>query len=200
MGTKWETKEKRIEDIVGAAVEVFLEKSYEGASMEAIARKAGISKGGLYHHFKSKDEILFYANEKLTEPIYECIQAALNNPDAAEGIKSYIRSYIGHWMDHQKELDFFFLSMTKALASTDMWALYEDYYNKMESFLTSLFERGIREGKLIRHNAKASSVTLLSALDGISVYLIMNKSLKTDEVIALFEEKYVYSLIVNEEK
>lgn len=193
--TKWVSKEKRVEDIVNAAVEIFLEKGYEGTSMEAIAQKAQISKGGLYHHFGSKEEILYFANEKLSEPVYLFIQNALSNPDAAQGIKLYIRSYIEHWMKHQKELTFFFLTMTKALACVDMWKIYEEYFNKMDSFLTGLFEKGIREGSFIEHNAKAGSVTLLSALDGVLVYLIMNKSLNPDEVIRHFEEKFVTPII-----
>lgn len=195
MGTKWESREKRTEDIVNAALEVFLDKGYEGASMEAIAKKAQISKGGLYHHFSSKDEILFYANERLSEPLYGFVQNSLANPDAGEGIKSYIRNYLEFWMNHQKELTFFFLTMTKALACPDMWSFYEDYYNKMEGFLTGFFEKGIQDGGFMEHNAKAGSIALLSALDGVLIYLVMNKGLNTDEVIQNFEEKFITSLI-----
>jgi AcrR family transcriptional regulator len=193
--TKWVSKEKRVEDIVNAAVEIFLEKGYEGASMDAIAQRAQISKGGLYHHFTGKDELLFYANEKLSEPVYLFIQDALSNSDVAQGIKTYIRSYIEHWMNHQKELTFFFLTMTKALTCVDMWPIFEDYFNKMEGLMIGLFEKGIREGSFIEHNAKSGAITLLSALDGISIYLIMNKSLNSDEIIRHFEEKFVTPLI-----
>lgn len=198
--SKWESKEKRVEDIVNAAVEIFLEKGYEGASMQAIAQRAQISKGGLYHHFRSKEEILYYANEKLSEPIYLHVQNAMSNPDVIDGIKFYIRSYIEHWMMHQKELTFFFLTMTKALSCPDMWNIYEDYFNKMEGFLTGLFKKGIQEERFIEHNARDSSITLLSALDGILVYLIMNRELNPDEIIQSFEEKFVTSIIYKKEK
>ena len=57
------SREKRINEITEAAIDVFLKNGYENTTMEAIARKAGISKGGLYH-FPSKDTILIQANEK----------------------------------------------------------------------------------------------------------------------------------------
>jgi AcrR family transcriptional regulator len=193
--TQWEAKEKRVEDIISAAVTVFLEKGYEGASMATIAQRANISKGGLYHHFRSKDEILFCANEKLSEPVYLFIQDALNEPDAVQGLRSYIRSYIHYWINHQKELTFFFLTMTKALACPDMWGLFENYYNEIEGFLSGLFEKGIQQGSLVKHNSKASAVTLLAALDGVLVYLVMNRNLKPEEIIDLFETKYVNSLV-----
>ena len=48
--TKNESKDQRINDILEAAVDIFVEKGYENTSMNEIAAHAGISKGGLYHH------------------------------------------------------------------------------------------------------------------------------------------------------
>lgn len=195
--SKWEPKDKRVEDIVNAAIQVFLEKGYEGASMEAIAGRAGISKGGLYHHFKSKEEILYYANNKLCEPITAFIQEANENPNPDEGIKSYIESYIRHWLGHQKELNFFFLTMTKALTWPQTWEAYAKYFDEMEEFFRKLFERGINEGVFAEHNVKGSTLALIASLDGILVYLVMNRNLKVDEVIRDLEDKFVDSLRIN---
>jgi len=46
------------EKIVDAAYELFGEKGYEKTSVAEIIDRAGASKGGFYHHFKSKEEIL----------------------------------------------------------------------------------------------------------------------------------------------
>lgn len=193
--SKWEPKEKRIEDIVNAAIEVFLEKGYEGASMEAIAKKAQISKGGLYHHFNSKEEILYYANDKLCEPIALFAQNAMDNPDVVEGLKSYISNYIEYWVNHKKALTFYFITLTKALACSDRWKTYEGYYLKIQDFLTELFEKGIRERRFLEHDAKASAIALLSALDGVLVYLVMSKKLNLEEVIGIFEKTFILPLM-----
>jgi AcrR family transcriptional regulator len=44
---------------VAAAVTVFAERGYEGASLREIAAKAGISKGNLTYYFAVKDDLLF---------------------------------------------------------------------------------------------------------------------------------------------
>jgi AcrR family transcriptional regulator len=194
---KWEPKEKRMDDIVTAAVAVFLEKGYEGASMEAIAKNAQISKGGLYHHFSSKDEILFYANTKLNEPIYEYVRLAAKNPDPVAGIRLYIRNYISYWLAHKKELTFFFLTMIKAISSPEMWKVYEDYYNTMIAFFKTLYERGISSGQFSMHNTRASAITLMSALDGVLSYLVMNDNLELDAVIGDFEDKFISSVLIH---
>ncbi|MBE0682803.1 MAG: TetR/AcrR family transcriptional regulator [Anaerolineales bacterium] len=51
---KGETTRLQIED---AAIELFMENGYHGTSMRQIAEHAGLALGGIYNHFKSKDEI-----------------------------------------------------------------------------------------------------------------------------------------------
>lgn len=52
--TKGERTRQSIEE---AAYELFLEQGYSATSMRQIAERAGIALGGIYNHFKSKDEI-----------------------------------------------------------------------------------------------------------------------------------------------
>ncbi len=51
---KGETTRLQIED---AAIELFMKNGYHGTSMRQIAEHAGLALGGIYNHFKSKDEI-----------------------------------------------------------------------------------------------------------------------------------------------
>ncbi|WP_088050308.1 TetR/AcrR family transcriptional regulator [Virgibacillus dakarensis] len=60
--------------IVQASLLLFEKHGYHGVTVNEIVEKAGASKGGFYHHFTSKDELLFvihdtfitYALEKAT--------------------------------------------------------------------------------------------------------------------------------------
>ena len=52
--TKGETTRLTIED---AAVELFIEHGYHATSMRQIADHAGLALGGIYNHFKSKEQI-----------------------------------------------------------------------------------------------------------------------------------------------
>ncbi|CAM3948562.1 TetR/AcrR family transcriptional regulator [Roseateles saccharophilus] len=47
----------RSQQILDAALAVFAERGYAAARMDDIALRAGLSKGGLYAHFASKDEV-----------------------------------------------------------------------------------------------------------------------------------------------
>ena len=51
---KGEVTRLAVED---AALELFMEQGYHATSMRQIADKSGLALGGIYNHFKSKDEI-----------------------------------------------------------------------------------------------------------------------------------------------
>jgi AcrR family transcriptional regulator len=46
-------------EILRTAARLFQERGYDATSMQDIASALGLSKAALYHHFESKDEILF---------------------------------------------------------------------------------------------------------------------------------------------
>jgi AcrR family transcriptional regulator len=198
--TKKESKDKRVSDIIYAAVDEFLESGYERASMESIARRAGISKGGLYHHFKSKDEIFLLANTELHKPLSKMMEQALRKSSAAEALTWYIKNYLKYWKSHKTEMVFYALSMAKMLDSPSLWKMYERYIESYIAFFKSLYERGISSGEFIPHSAYDSAVLLMGALDGIAGYLIINKKLKLDTVISIYKEKFVHTLEIKNNK
>ncbi len=51
--------EQRISRILSAALDTFAEKGFHGTSIRQLAERCGLSVPGLYHHYKSKEDILF---------------------------------------------------------------------------------------------------------------------------------------------
>lgn len=56
--TKGESSRGQIET---AALKLFLKKGYKGTSLEDLCRAAGFTKGGLYHHYKGKEDLYYQA-------------------------------------------------------------------------------------------------------------------------------------------
>ncbi len=83
------------DDILDAAAQVFRQKGYHGASMSDIAETLNVQKASLYHHVKSKQEILLALLDRalamLTEHIAEI--AAQKNP-ADQKLRLMIRAYL----------------------------------------------------------------------------------------------------------
>ncbi len=69
-----------LDDIVAAAAKVFRTKGYHAATVRDIADEVGILKGSLYHHFESKEALLYLV---VKEPIAQMFQniAAISEAD-----------------------------------------------------------------------------------------------------------------------
>lgn len=195
--TRKEPRDKRVSDILEAAVNEFLDNGYEKTSMDTIARRAGLTKGGLYHHFRSKDEVLLAANQILLEPITDLMDEVHKLASATEGLRCYIRQYLSLLMSKPRGIIFFFLSMTKVLASPQLSAMYQEYTNQYIGFFTSLFARAIEQGEMHSHNPQTQALAFVSALDGVLWYLVLNESIELEETIKGFERTFIDSLLVN---
>lgn len=57
MPTRQEQKDERRNEILGAALELFVEKGYSGTKISDIAKKAGMSAGLMFHYFESKEQL-----------------------------------------------------------------------------------------------------------------------------------------------
>lgn len=60
--------EETVNLILDVAFQLFMEKGYERTSIQDIINQlGGLSKGAIYHHFKSKEDILVAVTERMTE-------------------------------------------------------------------------------------------------------------------------------------
>ncbi|MDE7017344.1 MAG: TetR/AcrR family transcriptional regulator [Lachnospiraceae bacterium] len=60
--------EETVNLILDTSLRLFMEKGYENTSIQdIIGHLGGLSKGAIYHHFKSKEDILVAVTDKMTE-------------------------------------------------------------------------------------------------------------------------------------
>lgn len=79
---KWtRRKEARPGDIVAAALAVFAEKGFARAKMEEIASRAGLSKGGLYLYFDTKEAVFRAVVQQAVAPNIEAIAMHVVNSE-----------------------------------------------------------------------------------------------------------------------
>jgi AcrR family transcriptional regulator len=85
MATQTERREGTKAKILAAARACFAADGYEGASLDAIMTRAGVSKGALYHHFANKLAIMAALYEHAAADAVREGQAAAMAPDLREG-------------------------------------------------------------------------------------------------------------------
>jgi len=80
---------------------VFAEKGYKASSLQDVSRQAQISKAGLYHYFKSKEDILFYVLIKNSDLFLEKLRTSLKvsqekNLTPEESFVKLVQTYANH--------------------------------------------------------------------------------------------------------
>lgn len=74
--------EETIRLILNVAQRLFLEKGYENTSIrDIIDGLGGLSKGAVYHHFKSKEEIFNAVGDRYNEQVIQELKAVRDDPD-----------------------------------------------------------------------------------------------------------------------
>ena len=81
--------------IIHQAAELFNQKGYAGSSIADIMQATGLKKGGIYNHFKSKDELALeafdYASGLLSQRIWSVVKSKRN---AIERLEALVSSYL----------------------------------------------------------------------------------------------------------
>ncbi len=83
------------QEILRTAARLFQQRGYDATSMNDVAAALKLSKGGLYHHFQSKDEILF----EIMDHAMQITEERVLNPvrgvaDPEERLRALIRLHI----------------------------------------------------------------------------------------------------------
>ena len=83
------------QEILRAAARLFQQQGYDATSMNDVAAALKLSKGGLYHHFQSKDEILFHIMSHAMDITEERVINVVRRVEGAEErLRRLIRLHI----------------------------------------------------------------------------------------------------------
>ncbi len=107
--------------IAEVAATVFSKKGYATASLQDVALKASISKAGLYHYFKSKEELLSYIILRNTDIFLDILRASITESSEKkllpkESLKNLIQVY-ARYLNHDKDLRLIVLRERHQLSS-----------------------------------------------------------------------------------
>ena len=83
------------QEILRTAARLFQQRGYDATSMNDVAASLKLSKGGLYHHFQSKDEILFEIMNHAMEITEERVLAPVRTiADPEDRLRALIRLHM----------------------------------------------------------------------------------------------------------
>lgn len=90
--------------ILATARELFGTHTYRAASMRQIAERIGITKPSLYHHFRSKSEILACLVDPPIDQLVEAVEAAALEPDPDQARTLLLEDCVDVMLTHRETM------------------------------------------------------------------------------------------------
>jgi len=91
--SKAETAESRAK-ILSKAAQLLRERGTEGASVAGVMEAAGMTQGGFYRHFKSKDDMLASATRQAFGEVVERFDRHRSRAGAGVALQAYVKDYL----------------------------------------------------------------------------------------------------------
>jgi AcrR family transcriptional regulator len=149
--------------LLDAARSLFAERGYHGTAAEEIVRRAGLTRGALYHHFEDKKDLFRVVVDEMEGEIDEEIEAAERaQPGLPEAVMAGYRAFIDAVLDPEMRRTFF-LDGPSVLG----WEWREidarHAVGKIEEGLEALIAQGFVEPQPVGPLARLINGTLLEA-------------------------------------
>jgi len=101
----WRTyADQQLPRVLGAALDAFAEKGYHGTTTRQLAERSGLSVPGIYHHYRSKQDILFDLMMVIIDELIERSRQALASAgnDPRDQFDALVESLLRFHMYRQK--------------------------------------------------------------------------------------------------
>ncbi|HBA26708.1 MAG TPA: TetR/AcrR family transcriptional regulator [Nitrospinae bacterium] len=175
------------ESILEAAIKVFSEKGYSQTTIREVAKRAGISVGGVYIYFKNKEEIYFTLLKYLLDEFRDRAGESIKDiEDPAEAVKNYIAINL----NYAKKFKGLILIEGREHGFTSCIDIKKKFFKGQRKLLESIIKNGIDSGKFERCNIKGTAKVIIGTLRGFILSLVMDSD-------SLFSPEECSVLILN---
>lgn len=159
---------ERRREIALALARVMARSGYDGATVAAVAREAGIAAGGVHYHFKSKAEILLDLVARVVETAQERIAARTARAGTArERLLAVLDGLLDLGEDADEEaVALWALIGAEAVRNEDVRAAYGEWIERIHDVLRRSFAEACRaEGRSAAGAARTASA-LVALVEG----------------------------------
>ena len=183
------------ERIFEAAFELFSTKGYDKVSLNEVVQKAGVSKGGLFHHFDSKyslarDTLIWWAREHME---LDFMGGISEETDPRDILVHFIDFMISIMEKEGGFTRFFWSIFDEAMRREEDHTLWVDFLEQYSMVISGIYRQmGVRDPDM-------KALIFLSNMDGMALYYEMLK--KTDRELDLkaLREEFIRTYVTFQE-
>ncbi len=166
---RWERrKEARPQELLAAALDLFVERGYSATRLDDVAARAGVSKGTLYLYFTNKEELFKAVVRENVVPVLGEAEDIIENFEGATA--DLFREIIHGWWERIGATKLSGIAKLMMAESSNFPEVAQFYYEEVISrgnaMIARMLERGIESGEF-------RSINVAQAMNVVCAPMVM---------------------------
>jgi AcrR family transcriptional regulator len=181
-------------DILAAATRLFSEQGYHAASMQDIAVATGMRKASLYHHVRSKEDLLFAIHDQMIDELMgETLKIVSASTGHVEKLRQVMHGAMHLVANHPEELTVFL--QERHVLEGERWKAIVAKRDMYENLVTSIIEDGEREGVFVAIDAHIATRGLLAMAFWCYTWFREGGEFTADQIADMFADVALNGLV-----
>ena len=179
--TNGANRSERANEILAHAARLFFEKDYNSVGMRSIASAAGVRGATLYHHFRSKEEMLYRIVLEVTQDYIDDHLPLLDKAEShAEGLSHLVHRHVAYFWEHRHGMSVGLREMhnltNEHFAAVQVHRL--RYQRRIQEFIAA----GVHSGEFSCADPNLVGIAVLDMVNGINDWFSPSGRLNIDQV------------------
>ena len=157
--------EVTVQKILDTAERLFIEKGYDHASLQDIIRATGLSKGAIYHHFASKEDIFFAVCDRIGRRNGQVLSKVRDDPEL-NGLEK-LRTMFKVSLQPERQAKMFcmmpYLIDNAKFLVTELRSIFAEV---VPDFVEPVIRQGMADGSIQTDRPRALAEVMILLADG----------------------------------
>tara|TARA_Y100001970_G_C14042564_1_gene754584 strand:+ start:218 stop:811 length:594 start_codon:yes stop_codon:yes gene_type:complete len=180
------SKDNSKEQILEAAMKVFVKNGFSETRMDDIAENSGLSKGAIYHHYKSKKDLFLALIDFWEEYFFFKIffNKDVESKNSADLLRDMAKDMIETFKTRKyillAELEFWSL----ANHDEDVRAKTEALYIKLMKLIRTIISKGVDSSEFKKLDVDVAALSVMTSLQGVIWFSIFqDKNISAEQYL-----------------
>ncbi|MDY6971474.1 MAG: TetR/AcrR family transcriptional regulator [Thermodesulfobacteriota bacterium] len=160
----------RKEAVLRSATRLFAEKGFDSTPTSEVAKAAGVAEGTVFHHFRTKEDILMHIFEDIVLTYFEEIESQAGTADSGlEAVEKIVQSHFRFVEERSKEFLVILRDIPFRLLEQDspFREVITSNLNRALGLLRDCIDRGKKDGSIRDLSSQKAAFILQGMLNGL---------------------------------
>ena len=157
--------EETVRKILDTAERLFIEMGYDRASLQEIIDETGLSKGAIYHHFASKEDIFYSVCDRIGQRNGEVLSQVRDDP-SLNGLEK-LRAMFKASLQPERQAKMFcmmpYLMDNAKFLATELRSIFTEV---VPCFVEPIIRQGMADGSIRTEHPKELAEAMIILADG----------------------------------